>query len=71
MAIIAVTEPDTRPKCPCCNGSGMHGYLPYPNASPGDDWEGCTNCEERGTTWFTDARPNTCQGYRTLMRRNR
>jgi hypothetical protein len=69
--MATLVEPDTRPTCPCCNGSGMHGHRPYPNASPGDDWEGSTNCEERGTTWFDDARPNSCTGYRMLARRNR
>jgi len=69
MAIVA--EPDTRPKCPCCDGSGMHGYRPYSSGSDRDDSEGCTNCGERGTTWFTDARPRSCTGYRDLMRRNR
>lgn len=67
MAIVA--EPDTRPTCPCCRGVGAHAYRPYTSPSPGDDDEGCTNCEERGTTWFTDARLNSCLGYKTLMRR--
>lgn len=69
MAVMA--EIDTRPPCPCCGGTGMHGYRPFTSPGPGDDSEGCTNCEERGTTWFTDARPNSCQGYRAMMRRVR
>ena len=67
MAIAA--EEDTKPKCPCCMGTGMHGYRPYTSPSDHDDSEGCTNCGERGTTWFTDAKPWSCTGYKTLMRR--
>lgn len=58
-----------KPHCPCCESAGMHGYRPLVSPSPGDDSEGCTNCSETGRTWFTDAKPNSCQGYRTLMRR--
>jgi hypothetical protein len=47
----------------------MHGYIPFSSPSEHDDWEGCTNCAERGTTWFNDAKPWSCSGYRTLMRR--
>jgi hypothetical protein len=65
------TFAEGRPKCPCCNGNGMHGYHPHTGPSPDDDWEGCTNCGEQGNTLFTDARPNSCTGYRTLMRRVR
>ena len=64
----AIAE-DTRPECPCCSGTGMHGHRPHVSPSPADDSEGCTNCEERGTTWFDDAKPRSCHGYRTLMRR--
>lgn len=55
--------------CPCCGGAGMHSVRPYVSPSPADDWEGCTNCHERGTTYFTDARINSCSGFRNLMRR--
>ena len=65
---IATTE-DDRPTCPCCIGTGMHGYRPYTSPSPGDDDEDCTNCGGQGRTWFDDAKPWSCSGYRTLMRR--
>jgi len=67
MALMA--EEDTRPPCPCCGGSGGHDYRAFVSPSDRDDDEDCTNCEGRGTTWFTDARPNSCTGYRTLVRR--
>lgn len=67
MAIA--TEEDTKPQCPCCEGTGMHGHRARVSPSPDDDSEGCTNCGERGTTWFTDARPRSCTGYRAMMRR--
>jgi DnaJ-class molecular chaperone len=69
--MVILTERDTRPTCPCCGGSGMHGLRPFVSPSDRDDSEGCTNCDERGTTFFTDARPNSCAGYRTMIRRNR
>lgn len=67
MAIAA--EEDTRPTCPCCGGTGMHGYRGFVSPSPIDDEEDCTNCGGRGTTWFTDARHQSCTGWRILMRR--
>lgn len=67
MAQIA-TE-DVAATCPCCDGSGMHGYRPRISPSPDDDSEGCTNCGEKGTTYFTDAKPRSCMGYRVLHRR--
>ena len=58
------------PTCPCCGGNGGHGYRAFARGvSPYDDDEGCTNCNETGHTWFTDARPDSCSGYRSLMRR--
>ena len=68
---MITTDEERQSTCPCCNGSGMHGHIPEASPSPGDDWEGCTNCGERGTTYFTDAKPRSCEGYRTLMRRVR
>ena len=67
MAIA--TEEDARPTCPCCIGTGMHGYHPYASPSPSDDWEDCTNCGGQGRTWFDDARPWSCTGFKSLMRR--
>jgi len=67
MAIAA--EEDSRPICPCCGGTGMHGYRPRISPSPDDDSEGCTNCGERGRTWFDDAPPRSCTGYRVLWKR--
>ena len=64
------TAEDTRPVCPCCGGSGGHGFRATAlGPSPMDDDEGCTNCGEQGRTFFTDAKPRSCTGYRTLMRR--
>jgi DnaJ-class molecular chaperone len=62
-------DEDDRPTCPCCMGTGMHGHRASVSPSPDDDSEGCTNCGERGRTFFTDAKPWSCTGYRTLMRR--
>lgn len=69
MSILIDT--DTRPICPCCEGSGGHGYRASAIGvtNPADDDEGCTNCGEKGRTYFTDARPNSCSGYRELMKR--
>lgn len=72
MAVKAnnVDDHTGKPVCPCCNGHGGHGYkYVLGAASPLDDDEDCTNCGGQGRTWFTDARPNTCTGYKALMRR--
>ena len=67
---MVTTEIEERPAvCPCCQGSGGHGYRPFASPSPGDDDEDCTNCGGKGTTYFTDAKPRSCTGYRILMRR--
>lgn len=69
MAVIA-TERDAKPLCPCCEGSGGHGYRAYARGiSPEDDDEDCTNCNGQGRTYHTDARRDSCSGFRTLMRR--
>ena len=69
---MAVTDQfdSGKPKCPCCAGSGGHGYRAFARGpSPADDDEDCTNCAGTGRTWFTDAKPQTCSGYKTLIRR--
>lgn len=62
-------EPPAKPKCPCCNGSGMHYVhsVAFGAASPGDRDVECSLCGGTGESWF-DAQRNTCSGYRHLMR---
>lgn len=55
------------PTCQCCSGSGMHERREYVTVSPDDTDIECSACAGRGESWF-DNRPNSCSGYRTLMR---
>jgi len=56
-----------KPVCPCCGGSGRHGYRPYAAPSPDDDDIECSLCAGTGESWF-DARQNSCAGWRDLMK---
>lgn len=58
---------DRGPLCPCCGGSGMHERRPYITASPYDTDAECVTCSGTGVS-FHDARPNSCTGYKSLMK---
>ncbi len=60
------------PLCGCCQGQGMHEHRAYARgASPEDDTEGCTACGESGHTWHDRTYRNSCEGAKTLARRQR
>lgn len=69
-ATYEVENTNEPPPCVCCGGSGQHVYRPYSSSSPDDDDIECSTCGGTGVTWF-NARPRTCTGYYTLMRRYR
>lgn len=69
MASAIPEDRRDKPRCPCCNGSGMHHYyaVAVGAPSPDDDDAECSLCAGTGESWFA-ARPRSCSGYRTLNR---